>query len=151
KNHFAGWMLMAVPVTLGYLSATIVRRMRGIQPDWRSRLLWLSSPEASKTILVAVAAAVMALSLMLTMSRSAIGAFAVTLAVIGWLAVRRFRNPRQRLVVLGYLAVLSVFLLSVVGVDVVFAHFRDPTWTGVIGRSGAWSDAISTFRRHWIT
>ena len=39
RNHFAGWMLLAIPVAIGYLSAQIAKGMQGVKPGWRNRLL----------------------------------------------------------------------------------------------------------------
>jgi hypothetical protein len=83
RNHFAGWMLMALPIVLALLCAGLERGMRGLKPGWRYRLLWLSSPEANRLVLLAAGAAVMALALVLTMSRSGISALAVSLALTG--------------------------------------------------------------------
>ena len=44
---------------------------------WRERVLWLSSPDASRLLLLMGAAAVMTLSLFLTMSRSGMAAGAL--------------------------------------------------------------------------
>ena len=73
KNHFAGWMLMALPLTFGLLCGGIARGMRGVKPGWRDRLLWFSSPEANGCCSPPPARRVMALSLVMTMSRSGIG------------------------------------------------------------------------------
>ena len=48
KNHFAGWMLMALPLALGLLCGGIARAMRGVRHRWRDRLLWFSSPDANR-------------------------------------------------------------------------------------------------------
>ena len=44
RNHFAGWMLMALPLTLALLCRGIHRSMRGLRPGWRYKVLWFSSP-----------------------------------------------------------------------------------------------------------
>ena len=76
-NHFAGWMLMAIPVAIGLLCHDVSRGLRGVRPVWRERVLWLSSPDASRLLLLMGAAAVMTLSLFLTMSRSGMAAGAL--------------------------------------------------------------------------
>jgi hypothetical protein len=53
RNHFAGWMLMALPVTLGLLCGRMARGLSGVKPAWRDRVLWLSSPDASRLVLLA--------------------------------------------------------------------------------------------------
>src|SRR5262245_46061746 len=88
KNHFAGWMLMAIPVAIGLLRNEVSRGLRRVRPVWRDRVLWLSSPDASRLLLLMGAAAVMTLSLFLTMSRSGMAAGALaTVCVL--LASRR--------------------------------------------------------------
>ena len=47
KNHFAGWMLMALPLALGDFCARVARGLRGVKPGWRHRVVWFSSPEAN--------------------------------------------------------------------------------------------------------
>ena len=48
RNHFAGWMLMALPLAVGYFCARIARGARGVRPGWRNRLVWFSSAHAAK-------------------------------------------------------------------------------------------------------
>ena len=48
KNHFAGWMVMALPLTLALLVAGIDQGMRGVKRGWRHRVLWFASPEANR-------------------------------------------------------------------------------------------------------
>ena len=45
RNHFAGWMLMALPLTLALLSAGIDHSMRGPEAWLAAKVLWFSSPE----------------------------------------------------------------------------------------------------------
>jgi hypothetical protein len=52
KNHFAGWMVMALPLTLALLVAGIARSMSKVKTGWRHKVLWLSSPEASRLLLL---------------------------------------------------------------------------------------------------
>ena len=93
KNHFAGWMVMALPLTLALLVAGIARSMSKIKPGLRHKVLWLSSAEANRLMLIGVAAGVMALALMLTMSRSGIAAFVVSILITGWFVVRTLDRP----------------------------------------------------------
>ena len=97
RNHFAGWMVMALPLTLALLVAGIARSMSKVKPGWRHKVLWLSSPEANHLILIGAAAGVMALSLMLTMSRSGIAAFVVSVLITGWFVVRALDSRPRRI------------------------------------------------------
>ena len=150
KNHFAGWMLMITPMSLGYCCAGIDEGMSHLR-GWRSRLLWFSSVEANKLLLACGATAIMALSLMLTLSRAALIAFALSLAVAAALSLRRIDAPLRRIAVIGFLGVLVVGAIVLIGPDTIAARFVEPDWTQLNGRLGAWTDAVATFRRHWLT
>ncbi len=150
KNHFAGWMMMALPVALGLLSAGLARGMRHVKPTRRDRLLWLSSPEASRLILVAGAAALMALSLVLTLSRSAIAATLAALALAGFVTVRRQANLTQRTLVASYVALLVMVVGMWVGIDTIATLFIGADWSDFNGRLGPWADARGVASRYPI-
>jgi O-antigen ligase len=141
KNHFAGWMLLALPVTLGLVCAGISRGMRGVRPVWRERFLWLSSPEANELMLLLAASAVMALALVMTMSRSGISAMAFALTLTGWFVIRGHSTGTRKAAAGIYLVLLALVVMGWVGVDAVNARFAQADWTDINGRKGTWSDA----------
>jgi O-antigen ligase len=151
RNHFAGWMLMALPVTLGLLCGAVARGMRRTKPTFRDRVLWLSSPDASRLMLLSGAAAVMALSLVLTMSRSGISATMLALALTGMVALRRQGTARRRAIVTGYLVLLVVMVTAWVGVGTIISRFASADWGELNSRRGAWADAAGIFRRFPLT
>jgi O-antigen ligase len=142
KNHFAGWMLMALPLTLALLCAGLERGMRGLRPGWRYRVLWLSSPEASRLILLGTAALMMALSLMLTMSRSGISALAMSLLFTTVIMARGVKERSRRTAGTLYLLALGVTTVAWVGADTLIARFSDTNWSEFNNRLGAWTDAL---------
>ena len=103
RNHFAGWMMMALPVTLGLLCAGIDRGMHGVKPVWRERLMWFGSAAASRLTVAGTAAGVMALSLVLTFSRSGMGAFGLAVVITGFFVLRRVDSAARRAVGALYL------------------------------------------------
>ncbi|MBW8869120.1 MAG: O-antigen ligase family protein, partial [Acidobacteria bacterium] len=141
RNHFAGWMLMALPVTLGLVLGSLSRAMRGVRSRWRDRLVWFSSAEASQLILFAVAAIVMALALVLTMSRSGVTSFALAIALTGAIVARRKWTGGRSGVALAYLGFLVIVVISWVGADVLASRFSDTDWNELNARRGAWADA----------
>ena len=143
RNHFAGWMVMALPLTLALLSAGIDRGMRGVRKGWRYKVLWFSSPEASQLILVAGAAVVMALSLMATMSRSGITAFILSLVMTGWFVARTFENRTRRLIAAASLIVLVTLVVAWTGPEAIASRFSSGDWGEFNNRRGAWADAWS--------
>lgn len=151
RNHFAGWMLMALPLALGYLCASMARAMRGLRTDWNSRLHWLSSPDANKLMLTAAAIVMMAVAVVLTFSRSGIIALSLSLAATVWLALRRLQGGSRKIVVVSYLAGLVAVLVLAAGPDRVIHRFSDSNQIELDARTGAWIDAAATFKRYWLT
>jgi O-antigen ligase len=150
KNHFAGWMLMALPLTFGLLCASVARAMPHVGADWRHRVLWLSSAEASRVFILAGAAAVMALSLVLTMSRSGMLAFAASVSITSWWAIRRLPGSR-RLVVAGYFAGLVLFVVGWAGADTVMARFGSADPATINERLPIWLDTWRIVVDFWLT
>lgn len=129
KNHFAGWMLMGLPVALGYFRALVSRGMQGRQPGFRNFVLWFSSEQASRAVLTGFTIIVTALSLVLTMSRSGIMACAAALLIAGTVTARRQSSASRRTLTVGYLVFLVIAVVSWVGLDQIVARFAqmDPT------------------------
>lgn len=150
-NHFAGWMLMAVPVAFGLLLAGVARGMAGVRPDWRTRLIWLSSREASLTILIGTATAVMAISLVLTMSRSGMVAFAASLAVASWFAIRRLPGESKRMMAVIYLACVLAIAVGCVGGETIAARFATANPANINERLPIWQDTWPMVRDFWLT
>ena len=142
ENHFAGWMMMALPVVVGSFSAGISSAMRGIRPDWRSRVLWLSSPEANRLMLVAFATVLMGLALVLTFSRAGVTCFAVALLLSGWFICRRQAAGTRRSLTLAYVALVAVVGIGWAGVDAVAREFGKAPLDDMGGRLGGWQDAF---------
>jgi O-antigen ligase len=146
KNHFAGWMVMTLPLTLALLVAGIDEGMRGVKTGWRHKVLWFASEEASRLIMLAGAAALIALSLMLTMSRSGISAFVLSILVTAWFVARTVRSRGRRLVAAAALAVLLVLAFVWTGPSVVASHFVAADWGEFNNRKGAWVDGWTVVR-----
>jgi O-antigen ligase len=146
RNHFAGWMVMVLPLTLVLLVAGIDHGMRGLKPGWRYKVLWFSSPEASRLMLIAAAAVLMALSLMLTMSRSGITAFALSVLMTAWFAGRTVRSRSRRIVAAACLGLLLLLVVTWTGADLIATRFRDADWGEFNNRKGAWADAWTVAR-----
>ena len=143
KNHFAGWMLMVLPLTLALLCAGLEQGMRGLRPGLRYKVLWLSSPEANRLILLGAAAMLMVLSLVLTMSRSGMSALAMALIMTGWVVARGLKGRSRRAALLAYLGVVIVTTIAWVGADAIVARFSEANWSEFNSRRGAWADALS--------
>ena len=147
RNHFAGWMLMALPLGLGFFIGLVMRGMRGINSGWRSRIGWFATADASRIVLVAMGILVMTLSFVMTFSRSGITCFMVALLLAGAVVVRRAIGRAQRAVIVVFLCALAVAAVWSVGLDPLALRF-DFTDREVDMRLGAWRDALSVARRY---
>jgi O-antigen ligase len=146
RNHFAGWMVMALPLTLALVVASLDQGMKGVKAGWRRRVLWFSSEEASRLILIAAAAVLMALSLVLTMSRSGMMAFVLSVLMTGWFVARTVRSRLRRMVAAASLGMLVIFVVGWAGPDLVASRFAEADWGEFNSRKGAWADAWSVAR-----
>lgn len=151
RNHFAGWMLLALPVAIGYFCGLVARGMRGVKPVFRERVLWFSSPDASRVILVGLAVVVMGLSLVLTLSRSGISGFLLSLAISAWFVIRRQGRGSKRAVALGYLALVVTLSIGWAGVDSIVQRFAQVNGTDFGGRLGIWDDTMKVARDFPLT
>jgi hypothetical protein len=151
RNHFAGWMLMAVPLVLGLFCSGTARAMLRVRPTLRDRVLWFSSPEANQTLLVAAAACVMALSLVLTMSRSGIAAGVLTTVMIMAVALWKQRSMTRKLVAAVTVGLICVTAITWTGTDVIARRFVNTNWAEFNDRRGAWLDALAISRRFLLT
>jgi len=141
RNHFAGWMLMALPLAAGYFCGRVSRGMGHVRPGFRNRVLWFSTADASETILIGFAVLLMALGLTLTLSRSAVLGVVAAAGLAGWFVVRRAGGGSQGAIVAGYLTFVVIAAGAWVGVDSIAARFTHGQVINLGGRRGIWADA----------
>ena len=142
ENHLAGWMIMVLSLSIGYLCAGVARAARGVKLDLRNRTLWFSSREANELVLVAVSVVLMALSLVLSMSKSGIMCLAFALGALGWVAVRRHGTRSRRLLITGYSGFVLLASVGWADIDLVGQEFYAASWSTVSGRLGGWRDTL---------
>ena len=142
KNHLAGWMIMVLSLSIGYVCAGVAGAARGVRSGWRNRTLWLSSREAGELLLVAVSVVLMALSLVLSLSKSGITCLAFALVALSWLAMRRHATVSRRLLGAGYVVSVLIAAVGWVGIDTVGRRFFAASWSDVSGRLGIWRDTV---------
>jgi O-antigen ligase len=131
KNHFAGYMVMALPLALAFAQdafaatrAAWARRKRG----W----LALGDPVAQAAIRWVAAAMVLMIGLLSSRSRGGVGAFAIAALVVG-------ARLRQRTALL-LSATVAALGLGWVGMGQVAGTFAN---RGLLqGRSELWADAL---------
>jgi hypothetical protein len=141
RNHFAGWMLMALPVGLGYLAALVSKGVRHAKPGWRGAVLWLGGPDATRILLVAVGVGLMMLTLVFNLSRSGVGGLVLALAVMAWFSLRHQASAARKVASVAYLAVLSLGVAGWAGADVLASRFTGHDGLGLAARQEAWRQA----------
>jgi O-antigen ligase len=151
KNHFAGWMLIAIPVAIGYFMAIVSKGMEGRISGLRNLLVWFSTERASIALLSGFAILTMTLSLVLTLSRSGIIAFAGTLLLTAFIAARHQSGLRSRAFSVAYLVFVATIVVSWVGVDQIVSRFAKVDLTDISERPAIWADTITIARDFWLT
>lgn len=149
RNHFAGWMLMVLPLTVG-LFASVLRRSRA-GPRWRDRVLWLASTDANKAILIGFAVLTMALALVVTLSRSGITVMIGAMFCASVMMVRRQSGGSSRFIIPLYLTAVTLVVVSLVGIDRIAARFVVPGLVDVEGRRAIWLDTWRMVDDFWLT
>jgi O-antigen ligase len=150
KNHFAGWMIMAMPIVFAYLCALT-------QASWRAQggrlarwLHWMTRPEAGRLVLMAVTVVIMGTSIVLTKSRSGIGAFAIVMLVLTGFIARRATRHVGRVIAAVAMASLLIGAVQLAGSGETISHFARAS-QDLPGRLQAWRDTariIGDF--HWF-
>jgi O-antigen ligase len=133
-------MLLALPVAVGYFASQVARGMVGVKPGWRNRVIWFSTPDASRAVLTGFAILVMGFALTLTLSRSGISCFLLAMTLSAFHVLRRQASTTKGRLVGTYLALVFVAAVAWVGIDAIGARFAEVDWK-LGGRAGAWGDA----------
>ncbi len=101
RNHFAGYMEMVIPLTIGYIVANrrpisdgrVPAPKRGV--GWRSRLLNWGTPQASRSLLAFFGGLIMSVALLLTGSRAGLLSFFCSILFMAFLlSAKRLRSRR---------------------------------------------------------
>ena len=144
RNHFAGWMLMGLPLAMSYFCGRVSRGMQAVQPGWRDRLLWFSTPAASETLLVGLSVLVMAFGLALTTSRSGILGLVLALAISGWFVAKHLETAPRRMIAALFLGLVLVAAIGWTGVDQIAVRFTNDATYG--NRVPIWMDTLRIAR-----
>jgi O-antigen ligase len=145
RNHFAGLMLLLVPLVAGYAAATGAAARKPYARDWHTWITWLATPDASRFVFASFAALVMAAALVFTGSRSGMLSLVVVLAVFALLAAARIRGTQARLLGGLYLIVLAAGAVGWAGLEATSTRFALAS-TDLQDRVAAWRDTVQIIR-----
>lgn len=142
-NHFAGWMLMALPVTLGLFYETCERMIADAHAYANHRMELAASPLFGIALSYGFAAVVMGLSLVMTRSRSGLTAFGLSAGLLAWKVMRRQAGRSARLAIAGSAVLIIGGAAAWAGSSVVASKFTERgVDIGTVGnRLTTWSDA----------
>ena len=140
RNHFGGWMLMSICVTMGWIFGQLERRLHARPASRRPLLARLfSGDDGGQVLLMVTAALITTISLFWVVSRSAILSFTVAVVIFVSLARRRRHiGTSQRTLLVGTLAAALLVAVSWRGLDVLVPWFLDDS--SLASRLDAWRD-----------
>jgi putative inorganic carbon (HCO3(-)) transporter len=152
RNHFAGWMIMAIPLAIGVAFAAIASAGKAKRTDWRNRILWLASPDGNRFAWATFCVFAMGVALMLTLSRSGIAVFFVTMGIVAVVLMRRLRaggRRAARTLAVSIIAVVALGVLAWTGLEPIVNRFA--TGQSISGRLPGWTGAIRIARAFPVT
>ena len=149
RNHFGTWVVLAVPLVLGYLAAHAAAHPRSrAAARWRSRIAAFAE---SRTIWLTAAAGFMLVALVVTLSRSAMFGIAVALAVTPWFRPahgRAVHGRPGRWIAAG----LLIAAAALIRVDPAALGARlAAAPVSLAGRIEIWRDTVPVLRDFWLT
>lgn len=149
KNHYAGWMAMAIPLTLGIMGSALATA-RYVRADARSQMLWFSTREGGQFLLFGFSALLMTAAAFMTLSRSGIGALLVTVPLISILATAGHASRRIRVAITSVLVLLLLGGAVWAGSSATLTRLAEGSET--LGfRLAIWRDALTMFRDFPVT
>lgn len=147
KNHYVGWMLMTLAVTLGYLCAAL-EHSAVLGNGRRSRRRWM---EIARMVILQSAAMAMAVAVVQTRSRAGILCLAVAIVTMGGVLIHRHANTRTRILMASPVVVLLLTGIAVTGVQPIVSRFIVPSWLTAHGRVPIWRQASAIARDFRLT
>ncbi len=148
RNHFATWAVMAIPLAAGYVVMSFARRTTSSRVA--DEIASLMQSVGTRTVWVAVAAAVMVLALVASTSRSGLMAAAVSLGTVAVLG--RGRSNRRTWIWLAVGLVLLVgFLVAYSSLDPLLSRAEETLERGSGERTRIWIDTLALISDAWLT
>jgi O-antigen ligase len=145
RNHFAGWMIMAIALAMGFSLAVLERARRprnATAGDWAR---WLVTPEASRFAFIVFAVLAMATALVLTRSRSGLAGFLVAVLVLVVAMARRASGSVKRGLVVAYGVALAGGAVLWAGLSTVVTRFSTVA-VDLPTRVSGWRDTLQVIQ-----
>ncbi|PYR68865.1 MAG: hypothetical protein DMF88_07790, partial [Acidobacteria bacterium] len=146
RNHFAGLVLMVLPVALSWCLTVGAAAGSPARRGVRHWLVWVGEREASQAIVIGFGCLMMAVGLLLTLSRAGLACLAIV-CLIGSCVFAR--STRRGVVAAGALAA-PVLALAWVDVGRILDRFSSADMLSLAGRVGIWRDAWHVAANFWV-
>jgi putative inorganic carbon (hco3(-)) transporter len=150
RNSFATWVLLAIPLCVGYLVAhtTVHHKRPAGTPSWRARL---RETLDGRAIWLITSISLMAIALVATLSRSGMTSLAVSIVLGGYLYTRG--RPRAGGISTWILALCAAGLvLAIAKIDPILVGKRfAATRTSAASRFVIWRETMPVIRDFWLT
>lgn len=140
RNHFAGWMVMVLPLVGAYGWALAQQASVNRRHDAGDWMRWASGVDGNRVLLVLSSMLIMAVSLIMTGSRSGMAACAIAMAVLLLFTWRAARGAARWIVPALVVLMLSAATLWA-GAGTVVSRFGLAA-DDVHGRFSAWRDTL---------
>lgn len=153
RNHFAGWMLMALPVALGYLYASVERVWHGGPGGAHGRISLLASTAGGRILLLLFTCSTMFMSILMTRSRSGIAAVGVLALLAGLIVILKQKTIRARITTATLFVVIVGATAAWAGGETIVGRLvrDDSNIASVGGRIPIWRDTLTMVRDFRLT
>jgi len=132
RNDLAAWLIMMIPLTLGYLATRVdSRRLNGAASP-------LSASVDDKAVWLLGGLCAMTAALLVSLSRSGLTAAAAALLVFVWMARWRLASRGVAWMLVGIALVVTIAMMYV-NVDALMSRVNETLATGVGGRKEIWA------------
>ena len=141
RNHFAGWMVMALPLIVGFSMGLALSRDGSRRDGWSGWLRWSSTVEAHRVLVVVASALGMGLALVVTGSRSGLASLAVGLTAVAGLMWGHLPTRGARLAAVTYVVLVMLGAVGWAGINRTIDRFG-PASRDFTSRMAAWRDTL---------
>lgn len=147
RNHFAGYLEMIIPISIGLIFAR-VDLMSFSRMKWKEKLMRLSEKNVAISLLLLFSVILMSLALLFSRSRSATFLLVFIFMLFFLLAVWRIgqnkEQQRRMKVVLISVFIVILFLSLYIGMDATFKRFAMDRLLQE-SRLGIWANTLELF------
>jgi O-antigen ligase len=145
RNDFSTWLIMAIPLTVGYAFARVETRLADATRSSR-----LDAVVDATAVWLAGSVSLMSAALVTSLSRSGLAGAASALAAFLWFG-RRKLSTRGRMSLLAGAGVLLLIAFAYVNVSALADRVNETLASGIGGRGTIWRETLPMVRDFWMT